>query len=242
MINNRVNELLIPLKKERLNEKVASQIKDLIFSNEIGMGQKLPPERDLAARLGVSRVIVREALRSLEQSGLIDIRPGMAGGAFVVHNLHMPLFNVARDLVASGKLSLAHFVGARRAVECFSVRLATQNATPADIERLHCINEKFIVHLTDNKRFRQEHASFHILMAKLSRNPLIMLMVESVFELLNSLRPDTFQSAKFIRNTYERHEAILTAMKQKNVPLCEELMAVDAEHTKRLKNFRSRLQ
>lgn len=83
------------------------------------MGQKLPPERDLASRLGVSRVIVREALRSLEQSGLIDIRPGMTGGAFVVYNLHMPLFNVARDLIASGQLSLTDFVGARRAIECF---------------------------------------------------------------------------------------------------------------------------
>ena len=242
MANNPVNDLLTPLRKERLNEKVASQIKDLIFSNEIGMGQKLPPERDLANRLGVSRVIVREALRSLEQSGLIDIRPGVAGGAFVVYNLHMPLFNTARDLITSGRISLTHFVGARRAIECFSVRLAAKNATRADIERLHQINKGFMSDPTDSERFRREHASFHIQMAELSQNPLIKLMVESVFELLNRLRPDTSQSAKFIHDTYARHEAILTAMKQKDIPLCEELMAMDAEHTKRLKNFRSRLQ
>jgi GntR family transcriptional repressor for pyruvate dehydrogenase complex len=242
MPDSRVAELLTPLRRERLNEKVASQIKELIFSNEIGTGQKLPPERDLAGRLGVSRVIVREALRSLEQSGLIDIRPGMAGGAFVVYNLHMPLFNIARDLITSGKLSLTHFVGARTAIECFSVRLAAEHAKPSDIERLHRINESFLVHLTDSENFRKAHASFHIHMAELSRNPLIQLMVQSVFELLDRLRPDTSQSPQFIRGTYLRHEAILDAMKQKNTPLCEELMALDAEYTKKLKNFRQRLR
>ena len=242
MPDSRVAELLTPLRKERLNEKVASQIKELIFSNEIGMGQKLPPERDLANRLGVSRVIVREALRSLEQSGLVDIRPGIAGGAFVVYNLHMPLFNIARDLITSGKLSLNHFVGARMAIECFSVRLAAEHARPSDIESLHRINESFLTDLTDSSTFRKAHASFHIQMAELSRNPLIKLMVQSVFELLDRLRPDTSQPAQFIRGTYMRHEAILDAMKEKNIPLCEELMALDAEHTKRLKNFRQRLK
>jgi DNA-binding GntR family transcriptional regulator len=63
-----------------------------------------------------------------------------------------------------------------------------------------------------------------------------------VFELLDRLRPDTSQSPQFIRGTYLRHEAILDAMKQKNTPLCEELMALDAEYTKKLKNFRQRLR
>ncbi len=242
MHNSRVAELLTPLRKERLNEKVASQIKDLIFSNEIGMGQKLPSERDLAARLGVSRVVVREALRSLEQSGLIDIRPGTAGGAFVVYNLHMPLFNVARDLVASGKLSLAHFVGARTVIERFSVRLAAEHARPSDIEELRHIDESFLGDLADSTKFRKSHASFHIQIAELSRNPLIKLMVQSVFELLDRLRPDTSQSAQFIRGTYARHEAILDAMEKKNFPLCEELMTMDAGYTKKLKNFRQRLK
>jgi len=242
MLNNRVRELLVPLKKERLNEKVASEIKRLIFSNKIGIGEKLPSERDLAAQLNVSRVVVREALRSLEQSGLIEIRPGVAGGAFVVYNLHMPLFNTARDLITSGKVSLSHFVGARRAIECFSVKLATKNATQADIERLHRIDEAFIADLADRKKFREHHTAFHIKIAELSRNPLIKLMVESVFELLNRLRPDTFQSEKFIRDTYKRHEAILEAMKKKNIGLCEQLMAIDAEYTKHLKNIRLRLR
>ncbi len=241
MPDDHLGELLTPLRKERLNEKVASQIKSLIFSNEIGTGQKLPPERDLARRLQVSRVIVREALRSLEQSGLIEIRPGMTGGAFVVYHLHMPFFNTARDLITSGKVSLSHFVGARRAIECFSVRLATENATLKDIERLHRINETFFEHIAEPAKFRKHHAAFHIRIAELSRNPLITLMVQSVFELLNRLRPDTFQSERFIRDTYKRHEAIVEAMKKKDIHLCEQLMAADTEATKRLRNFKLRL-
>ena len=88
---NPLYEKLGPVRKTRLNEEVVTRIKRLIYSKELKVGEKLPSERDLAARLKVSRVILREALRSLEQSGLVEIRPGLKGGAFVVYNLQKPL-------------------------------------------------------------------------------------------------------------------------------------------------------
>jgi len=94
MLKHPLYEDLAPIRKTRLNEEVVARIKRLIYSKELKVGEKLPSERDLAARLKVSRVIVREALRSLEQSGLIEIRPGLTGGAFVVYNLQKPLFRL----------------------------------------------------------------------------------------------------------------------------------------------------
>lgn len=235
-------DLLTPPRREKLHEKIASQVRTLILSDKIGIGQKLPAERDLASQLDVSRVVVREALRSLEQQGLIEIRPGMTGGAFVVDKLHMPLSNIASDLVNSGKLSLSHVVGARKAIECYSIGLAVKNAESGDIEKLHRIDEGFLVDMADKWRFRERHASFHIILAELSGNPLVKLMVQSIFELLNRLRPDTFLSQKFITDTYERHEAILGAMTKKNIRQCEELIAIDVEYTGRLRRIRLRLR
>ena len=105
---------LVPPKRERLSDAIASQIKTLIFSNNVEERQKLPSERDLADQLGVSRVVVRDALRSLEQSGLIEIRPGSSGGSFVTYNLYKPFFNSIYDLFREGKLTLHHFLRGQR--------------------------------------------------------------------------------------------------------------------------------
>jgi DNA-binding FadR family transcriptional regulator len=227
---------LAPIRKTRLNEEIIARIKNLIYSKELKVGEKLPSERDLSAKLKVSRVIVREALRSLEQSGLIEIRPGLTGGAFVVYNLQKPLFDCVYDLFSGGSLTLSHFTEARRAIECFAIRRAAENATEESIERLNQINENMVAGL-DRERFVAQNMAFHTTIAQLSENPLISLMVQALFDLLKRLRPDFVQKERFIRETFKRHKAIIEALRQKNVSLCEELIAFDVEHTRKLRNL-----
>jgi GntR family transcriptional repressor for pyruvate dehydrogenase complex len=230
---------LIPPEKKRLNENIVSQLKALIFSNQIAVGEKLPSEREIAERLNVSRVVVRESLRSLEQSGLIETKPGKAGGAFITHNFHKPFFESTYDLLSKGQLTMSHFFEARKATECFGIRLATRNLTPGDIERLKVINRKLLEELGDKMKLREHNLAFHLAIAEISRNPLIKLIVHSLLDLLNQLRPGSWQSSKFIRDTYKRHEKIIEAMRMGDVELCERLMALDTEYTKRLKNRKS---
>jgi len=221
--------------RTRLNEQVVAQIKDLIFSHELKVGEKLPSERELAAHMAVSRVVVREALRSLEQSGLIEIRPGLAGGAFVVHDLQKPLFGCVHDLFRTGSLSIPDFAEARRVVECFTVRRAAEAATAETVGRLSTINEEMAGAVDNEQRFVALHSEFHKEIARFSENPLMNLFVEALFELLSRLRPDpSFYDRKFILGTYERHKAIIEALGRKDVALCEALMIADVEHTKRL--------
>jgi GntR family transcriptional repressor for pyruvate dehydrogenase complex len=227
---------LAPIRKTRLNEEIIARIKNLIYSKELKVGEKLPSERDLSAKLKVSRVIVREALRSLEQSGLIEIRPGLTGGAFVVYNLQKPLFDCVYDLFSGGSLTLSHFTEARRAIECFAIRRAVENATEESIERLNQINDDMVAGL-DRERFVAQNMVFHTTIAQLSENPLISLMVQALFDLLKRLRPDFVQKEKFIRDTFKRHKAIIEALRQKDVSLCEELIAFDVEHTRKLRNL-----
>src|ERR1700753_2073777 len=67
----------------RISEIIVDQIRLLMRQGQLKPGDRLPPERDLCERCGVSRVTVREALRMLESSGLVEIRVGARGGAFV---------------------------------------------------------------------------------------------------------------------------------------------------------------
>ena len=171
---NPLYEKLGPVRRTRLNEEVVTRIKRLIYSKELKVGEKLPSERDLAARLKVSRVILREALRSLEQSGLVEIRPGLTGGAFVVYNLQKPLFDCVYDLFRGGSLTLSHFTEARRAIECCAIGRAVENATAESIEKLSQINESMVADF-DRERFVAQNMAFHTTLADLSENPLLSL-------------------------------------------------------------------
>ncbi len=225
---------LVPPKKERLSDAIASQIKTLIFSNNVEERQKLPSERDLADQLGVSRVVVRDALRSLEQSGLIEIRPGSSGGSFVTHNLYKPFFDSIYDLFREGKLTLHYFYEVREAIECYSIKLAVKRVTTEDLHRLQIINRKLIDDIADKTKLRENNMAFHLAIADISGNPLIKMMVQSLIELLNTLYPESRQSSEYIRNTFHRHEAIIQALKERDGEQCEKLMAIDTEYTKKL--------
>ncbi len=224
---------LSPLRRERLNEQVVARIKDLIFSDELKVGEKLTSERDLAAKLKVSRVVVREALRALEQSGLVEIKPGLAGGAFVVYNLQKPLVECVYDLLKGGSLSIAHIAEARSAVETFAIRRASEKATSGAIKRLSRINEEM---LRQEEHFASLHSEFHREIARVSANPLMILIVDALFDLLTRLR---YHSPKidddFVRATHKRHEGIIDALRKNDADLCEALMKTDVEYTKRLR-------
>lgn len=233
-MKNGFEKLLNPPKKEKLYEGITSQMKTLIFSKKIGMGEKLPSERELAEILKVSRVVVRESLRSLQQSGLIEIKPGSVGGSYVAYNLHKPLVEATHDLLREGKLNLHHFYEARKAIECFSIRLATKNAAPEDLKRLETINQKLIEEIADKSKLREHNTAFHVAIADISGNPLIRLVVQSLMELLHSFYPESGQSRTYIRKTYERHQAIIKALEIRKISLCEKLIAEDTEHTSKL--------
>ena len=233
-MKGKVLHLLVPPTKERLPDRIAAQIKAIILSEDIQEGQRLPSERELADRLQVSRTVVREALRSLEQAGLIEIRAGSRGGSFVTYNLYKPFFNSIYDLFQSGKLTLHHFYEARKAVECFSIKMAVQNVTAKDLQKLRRINKKMLDDLHDKTKFRKNNMDFHVAIAEMTGNPLIKLMVRSLIELLNMVLPKSCQSPEFIRATYERHEEIIKAIGNQDVSLCEKLMAIDTEYTEKL--------
>jgi len=233
-VKDDIAKLLSPPKKAKLHESIVSQLKALIHSKKLAVDDKLPPERELANLFSVSRVVVRESIQALEQAGLIEIRTGPAGGAFVVRNLHKPLVHAASDMLEGGELTLRYFYEARRAIECAIIRLAVDKAKAKDLKGLREINARLLDEIDERDRLRANNADFHMTIAGIAGNPLLTMMLQSILELLDEVYPRSMQSEEYIKNTYARHDGIIKAMEKKDYARCDELMARDTEHTTKL--------
>lgn len=236
-----IKDHLIPVSRENLNDKITAQIKALILSKGIPIGQRLPPERELALHFKVSRTVVRQALKSLEQSGLVEIRTGATGGAFVQANHYMPLFKLSYDLFNAGELSLSHFYEARKTIECATARLAASKATPAETEHLREINAGLIGEQTDHKLLGGYNRDFHVAIAEISGNPLLHVIVQSIMALLGTVFTgwNQVRTRAWMADMHGRHEAIIQAIETRDANRAEELMANDTEYTTRLEVSRT---
>lgn len=174
------------VKSMRLFEEVSRQIGQQIQSGKLSPGEKLPNERDLASTFAVSRHVVREALRSLESLGQIELRKGAAGGAFVANGGPQPLTKIMQGMVAVGGVGLAQLTEARLAIESAVIRAAHRVATETGLAVLDAnIDEAERQTLAGNSALKtQTNVQFHILIAEMTGNPILIMMMKSLMSIL----------------------------------------------------------
>ena len=131
-----VESIFVPVAVTRASSAIADQIRSAIVSGRLPQGERLPPERELAAQFGVSRVTVRDALRALEATGLVEIRVGARGGAFVRAPSGSLVAQAMTDMMLMSEAGTEDVVEARLIVELGTVTLACARATDQDLERL----------------------------------------------------------------------------------------------------------
>src|SRR5271167_2116229 len=124
-----------PIRSTRLFEEICEQIRGQLSLGKIGPGDKLPAERDLAEQFGVSRAAVREALRTLEVSGLIESRKGPKGGAFMLEE-GAPLTQSFESMLDLGRIPLPDLTEARVLNTEVVVRLACERGSEQDFAAL----------------------------------------------------------------------------------------------------------
>jgi DNA-binding FadR family transcriptional regulator len=163
---------------------VVQRIQDAILDGDISNGDVLPSERELKERFGISRGTLREALRVLEDRGLIEIRKGNRGGIFVRNITTEHASESLAILIRSQEVSLEHLAQFRQSVEGDIAALAAQKATSDDISRLRSIAESAAALLRkDRTEYRSFYAldqSFHIEMARITGNPVYLMTAKSV--------------------------------------------------------------
>src|ERR1700687_562242 len=119
-----------------LSVQIVADVRDSLFAKRLKPGDFLGTEKDLAARFGVSRIVARDALRTLEALGIVEIRMGKGGGARIAHGnprLFAEALAVQLDLTG---VSAADIMDAQRAVECMAAELAAENANEAALAPL----------------------------------------------------------------------------------------------------------
>ena len=131
---------LTPITKTRLSEAAIEQIKELIVSENLESGSKLPSERDLVTALGIGRSSIREALRMLEIMGLVEVKPGK--GVFV-KGLTGDLFTPLPSLLSTRQETLHHHFEARLLLEPAAAALAAQRATQHELRKLVRVMDDF---------------------------------------------------------------------------------------------------
>jgi len=164
----------------RISEAIVEQIRDLIRTAQLRPGDRLPSERDLAERMGVSRVTVRDAMRVLESGGLIEIRVGARGGAFVTSPSSMRIGTGLADLIGLSPLTAAEVTEARQVFELGIVPLVVARATAADIAELR---ELVATHTTAPAGGPDDvamSAAFHVRVAACTHNAAIEMLVHSL--------------------------------------------------------------
>jgi len=171
-------------KQSRVFQDVVEQIQDAILSGKLEPGTKLPAERELKDMFNTSRGTLREALRVLEQKGLIEIKLGVAGGAIVKQIDAEPVMQSLALLIRSGDVSLDHLAEFRIKIEGSIVELAAQRATPQDIQTMEEMFQKAkaCFEQADWKTFLKTDELIHAYFGTMSRNPVFQFLQQSIHD------------------------------------------------------------
>jgi GntR family transcriptional regulator, transcriptional repressor for pyruvate dehydrogenase complex len=170
----------------RLFQDVVGQVQSAILDGRFHVGDILPPERKLLELFGISRGTLREAMRVLEQKGLIEIRPGGGGGAVVRGATTDHVSESLALLIRHRKVSLDDLAEFREGIEGIVTGNAARRATEPDVEELENL-------LSDARRYCAQGTAawdrfirvderMHMTLARISRNPVYGLILRTVHD------------------------------------------------------------
>lgn len=201
------------IKTSRAFEDICEQIRARLANGELRPGDKLPNERDLAVAFGVGRPAVREALRTLEISGIVRLQKGPKGGAFICEGDGQIITTTLQDFMLLGRISLDQLKEARIQIWTVVVKLACQRGTEADFDAI----ERHIdtIESLDDVALRTAAAlKLFNLIAAASHNEVFVLLMDAlgkiIFQVVAELGPTFFPELAPVRR------AILRALRERN--------------------------
>ena len=197
----------------RLFEQILEKIKALIINEHLSSGDRLPSERELAERFGVSRVPVREALKILEYIGILD---GTQGSGFYVRDVQVSdLFNKVNFVFAATSKTIIELMEVRISLESDAAYYAALRRNEEDLaamqESLQAIRR--LKRLNSNKEediedLRQQSNNFHMAIIRAARNSVLQSVYTSLLDMLQLSRQYTFAHSTVSYNSLLAHEAI----------------------------------
>ena len=175
-----------PVRTARTFEGVVNQVREMLSAGELNPGERLPSEREFARQLKVSRSALREGLRTLEIAGILELRKGRSGGAFITRGNQQVVSDSMADLLRLGDISWHHLTEARIWIEEVIVRMACARATREDIEALE-ENIREAMALFEKGQLMAKTdvlIDFHNLLAEATSNPVLVMITRMLTDTL----------------------------------------------------------
>lgn len=202
-----------PIQSIKVFEQVAVQIEKRILDGELRSGDRLPTERELAEQFQVSRTAVREAMKILAQKGLVDMRPGR--GTIVIDGAHEAMQD-SIGLVMKLKLGEVggsdNLVEVRGMLETEIAALAAARATEKEIAAMHEAVQMMDESLNDADTYIAADNRFHEALARATQNALIIILINSIVNLLSEQRKQVFQVEGGPQRGQVHHKRILDSV------------------------------
>ena len=171
------------VRTRRVFEEICDQIRQRLASGALRPGDKLPAERDLAQEFKVSRPAVREALRTLEISGVVSLQKGVKGGAFIRDGNPAMLTQSLQDLMFLGRVSVRSLAEARLLILGVVIKLACERATEEDFRKIDEIID-YIESIEDLGHRAEASMQYFHLIAQATRNEVLTMLVDSLGDIV----------------------------------------------------------
>ena len=220
-----------PVSVDRVSQVIVDQIKLLIRDGRLQPGDRLPSERELCQRFGVSRVTVREALRVLEASGLLAIRVGAHGGAFLTTPSAERLGEGLADLISLAPMTAANVTEARIIVELGILPLVVERATEDDVATLLAMVDEADKALEDGTYDTGMSAAFHIRVGACTHNPAVEMLLQTFHGPMRMSLERSHADAPMSHQGVDEHRALATAIKDRDLDAARDVMTKHLERT-----------
>ncbi|WP_208025782.1 FadR/GntR family transcriptional regulator [Amycolatopsis acidicola] len=205
---------LAPMEVPKASDVLADELRERILEGEFEEGTALPTERDLVTQTRMSRTTVREALRILEVQGLVRIKAGRGGGAFVQRPGKDSVASSVSLLIRGQQVRLAALLETREAIEPYCAKLAARHRTDADLARLDAANKAIADEDGSLADFLQANVDWHVAVATASHNELLTgLMTALSTAIYTATENEAFVDDEVRRTTVRAHKSITTAIR-----------------------------
>ncbi len=213
--------------KVTISERLVAEIAALIRGGRLRPGDRLPSEYELMKRFGVGRSSVREALKGLSFSGILESRPKR--GTIVVSGLDSRLADTLAAAVAYWEIRDLYEI--RMLLEGEAAALAAVNAVPEDVSQIQRCHESLVKVVTAGESHFKANSRFHISIAKASRNGALVTCIGAIVGSYRSAREQINQLESVPRNDIADHQAILTAIRRRRPHRARQLMQTHLKET-----------
>jgi GntR family transcriptional regulator, transcriptional repressor for pyruvate dehydrogenase complex len=205
-------------------EEVVSQLREMIHSGELRPGDRLPPERDLAKLLGVSRPTLRAGISSLAAVGVLQPRRG--AGTFVVEAEGPPELDSSplRLMASLQRFAPAEMFEARRSLEMAIAGLAAERATGDQLASMSEELTGMFASLDEPEQFLVHDMRFHQTVAAASGNRILTALMNMLATILFEARSKTVKRAKDLKESAEMHRSIYRAIRERNSEAARDAM------------------